>query len=570
MGLRRKNKQNQSRKQKRKTNRQNKRQKRNLKTNKKQTRKNKTKKRVKKLRGGAAAEPEAKRQADENVVMPIEQQVDEDDQLKAELSIVGEKVNKLDTILQEKVDGRRDADNVDNNAFNNNNEETDVKKNSRFGSYIHSNGHIHINREKTMKRVEPTFQQKMYDSMEYIYSAKLLLRHFLSEHEAIMKLLPVDQENKTRMDDCLVVNTIKAVVMGSGLISYDPHDDESLGYKDHMVNRFATIVSEKLYEAIYYRFKEGIYVNSLYTFDTIMNEIEITLLDAVEQLILEDNTPGLAPQGRGGKKKIISGNIEITLFILKNILFLYISNSVFGSNIITLLEVPREIKNFYEERKAERGLKTEQIGRALTSIFELTKANAKEFINNPAAHTIGFVMRPFTRKMVAGEEGIIAKVKRYIYLAAQKINPFIYLHDSLKIQMGLWAHTPLLVLLAEKFDMSEEEGIIAKSLKNIKENIDQIIDMLILSPGERVYERLKNRKIAISQSDLDAKCIYLMDGGLQKIIDRLGRLYVEIKDMGRKDPSVDELVRISSDPNPKRVKTGSKQRPRSKSTGNIT
>lgn len=53
MGLRRKNKQNQSRKQKRKTNRQNKRQKRNLKTNKKQTRKNKTKKRVKKLRGGS-------------------------------------------------------------------------------------------------------------------------------------------------------------------------------------------------------------------------------------------------------------------------------------------------------------------------------------------------------------------------------------------------------------------------------------------------------------------------------------------------------------------------------------
>ena len=197
------------------------------------------------------------------------------------------------------------------------------------------------------------------------------------------------------------------------------------------------------------------------------------------------------------------------------------------------------IKNFYEKRKIERGLKTRQIGLVLQKIFGMTKKKTKQIINNPVAHTIGTAMKKFTRSM-AVENGFMKKVTTYyIDPVRRKINaPFKYLHDNLRIQMGLWAHTPLLVLLAQKMYTSDEEGIIAKSLKNIKENIDQIIDMLILSPGKRVYERSKNGQIAMPQSDLDAKCIYLMNGGLQKIIDRLGSLYVEIKEIGLQDKRV--------------------------------
>ena len=70
--------------------------------------------------------------------------------------------------------------------------------------------------------------------------------------------------------------------------------------------------------------------------------------------------------------------------------------------------------------------------------------------------------------------------------------------------------------------------------------------MLILSPGERVYERSEYGRIAINQSVLDAKCIDLMNGGLKTYIIRLRDLYDKIKKMGRKHPRVETQMQVST------------------------
>ncbi len=596
MGLRRKNKQNQSRKQKRKTNRQNKRQKRNLKTNKKQTRKNKTKKRVKKLRGGAGLSNEkptveqltaklrdaqTEYDKDENVftiaqlnfakadlehlkaVIAWEEYATLNKDEKNEADGLSLKTQVADTLKEaEKFFAELRAVGMDENTFNNHHANGIVpataaaeEMDNVWTHYIHSDKPIPIIRY-FMQRYEATFQKKMYESKEYIYAAVILGRHFLGEHKAIMKLLPVNQKTKTRMDDCPFVEKIKAVVKGSGLISYDPHDDESRGYKNHMVNRFASIVSEMLYEAIYYRFQDGRHVNRLYTFDSIMRQIEVTLSQAIKQLNEEDEDAR-----HGGQQQIIVGNKEITLFTLKNILFLYINNKVLAANIKSLIGLPPGVKEFYSERQKERKQKREEI---FDQFRKWGIRKLKQFINNPLSVSISFgIGTPLALiKNMALQNLVLKKGANNKLATAKKIAtkmttqilghvlnaPLRYLHDSLKTQMGIWAHIPILAYLAYPVDgaITGDEGLIETKCKEIQLTMNSTINTLMLSPGKRVAVRTEHKQIVKTQSALDAECIALVDGGLEEKIDRLEGIYGVIKNIGPQDERVNKNNMVTS------------------------